>query len=135
MSSPKPNYVIVGGVAGGASTAARLRRNNENCNIIMFERGQYVSFANCGLPYYVGNVVKDESKLLVANPVMFKNRFDIDVRVNSTVTQINRKEKTISIQDTANNRMSTIYLIIFLQIQSVSIYNHVHSTHNMYRRL
>ena len=70
--------IIVGGVAGGASCAARLRRLDETAEILMVERGPYVSYANCGLPYHVGGVIADESKLLVANAATFRNTFGID---------------------------------------------------------
>ena len=71
--------VIVGGVAGGASAAARLRRLDENAEITLFERGKYISFANCGLPYYIGDVIKNRDDLLVQTPKKFKARFNIDV--------------------------------------------------------
>ncbi|HBG54011.1 MAG TPA: CoA-disulfide reductase, partial [Rikenellaceae bacterium] len=61
-------HIVIGGVAGGATTAARIRRNDEKAEIIMFERGQYISYANCGLPYYIGDVIKDRSKLFVHTP-------------------------------------------------------------------
>lgn len=81
--------LIVGGVAGGASAAARLRRLDENIEIIMFEKGEYISFANCGLPYYVGEVIKERDALLLQTPEKMKDRFNIDVRINSEVIQIN----------------------------------------------
>ena len=71
--------VIVGGVAGGASCAARLRRIDEHAEIIMFERGQHISFANCGLPYYIGHVIREEGNLLVQTPEGMKERFNIDM--------------------------------------------------------
>src|SRR5580765_8792778 len=77
--------LIVGGVAGGASCAARLRRLDESVEILMIDRGPYVSFANCGLPYYVGNVIADERSLLVASPQMFRERFNVDVHTNTDV--------------------------------------------------
>ena len=80
--------LIVGGVAGGASCAARLRRLDETVEILMIDRGPYVSFANCGLPYYVGNVISDERRLLVASREMFHERFNIDVRTDTDVTAI-----------------------------------------------
>lgn len=86
--------LIVGGVAGGASCAARLRRMDEFAEIVLFEKGPYVSFANCGLPYHVGGVIEEEAKLLVAKPAMFRGRFRIDVRVNTEVTAIDREAKT-----------------------------------------
>ena len=82
--------LIVGGVAGGASCAARLRRLDESVEIVMFDRGPYVSFANCGLPYYVGNVISDESNLLVASREMFHERFNIEVHTDTEVTSIDR---------------------------------------------
>ncbi|MBI4971678.1 MAG: FAD-dependent oxidoreductase, partial [Candidatus Omnitrophica bacterium] len=91
--------LIVGGVAGGASCAARARRNSEEAEIILFDRGQFVSFANCGLPYFVGNVIKDENKLLVATPELFKERFNIQVRLESDVLSIDRKNKKIEVKD------------------------------------
>lgn len=92
-------YLIVGGVAGGATTAARLRRLDEKSEIIMFERGQYISYANCGLPYYIGDVINDRNRLFVQNPDSFNKRFNIDIRTNSEVTRINRDEKTVEIKN------------------------------------
>jgi NADPH-dependent 2,4-dienoyl-CoA reductase/sulfur reductase-like enzyme/rhodanese-related sulfurtransferase len=91
--------LIVGGVAGGASCAARLRRLSETAEIIVFDRGPYVSFANCGLPYYVGDVITDEQKLLVANADLFRNRFNIETRVLNEVLSIDRAAKTISVKN------------------------------------
>lgn len=93
----KKRVIIVGGVAGGASAAARLRRLDENLEIIMFERGGYISFANCGLPYYIGNSIKDREKLLVQTEEGMEQRFDIDIRVNSEVTSINRQLKEVEV--------------------------------------
>ncbi|HEY40733.1 MAG TPA: FAD-dependent oxidoreductase [Dehalococcoidia bacterium] len=98
--SGRPRILIVGGVAGGASCAARARRLSEEAEIIVFERGSYVSFANCGLPYYVGDVIPDENDLLVATPQYFRERFNIDVRVNSEVTAIDRQENEIEVRNT-----------------------------------
>ncbi|OOE82143.1 CoA-disulfide reductase [Salinivibrio sp. PR6] len=89
--------VIIGGVAGGASAAARARRLSEEAEIIMFERGPYVSFANCGLPYHIGGDITDRSKLLLQTPDSFRARFNVDVRINSTVTAINREAKTVTV--------------------------------------
>ncbi len=100
--SQNPRILIVGGVAGGASCAARARRLSEAADIIMFDRGPYVSFANCGLPYYVGNVIKDEAELLVATPDMFKRRFNIDVRLRSSVTAIDSVNRRIEVMDLEN---------------------------------
>ncbi len=87
MSQPK-NVVIVGGVAGGASCATRLRRLDESASITVLERGDYVSFANCGLPYYVGGVIPERASLLQATPELFRNRFRLDVRTGHEVTRL-----------------------------------------------
>jgi NADPH-dependent 2,4-dienoyl-CoA reductase/sulfur reductase-like enzyme/rhodanese-related sulfurtransferase/TusA-related sulfurtransferase len=91
--------VIIGGVAGGASAAARLRRLKENCEIIMLDRGPYVSFANCGLPYYVGNVIKEENSLKLVSPRRFLERFNIDVRVNNEALSIDPEKKQVKVRD------------------------------------
>ena len=91
--------LIVGGVAGGASCAARLRRVDENCEIVVFERGPYVSFANCGLPYYVGDVIQEEKKLLVATPELFQSRFNIEVRTHHEVVGIDRAAQEVDVVD------------------------------------
>lgn len=89
MSATKPKRILViGGVAGGASCATRARRLCEQCEIVIFDRGPYVSFANCGLPYFVGNVIHSEEKLLVATPELFRDRFNISVRLETEVTEI-----------------------------------------------
>ncbi len=87
--------LIVGGVAGGASAAARLRRVNESVEIVMFERGEYISFANCGLPYHIGGVIKDRENLLVQTVEGMKSRFNIDVRVKTEITKIDRNNKKV----------------------------------------
>ena len=91
--------VIVGGVAGGATTAARLRRLDEKAEIVIFERGKYISYANCGLPYYIGGKISEREKLFVQNPQSFLRRFRIDVRVESNVTRILRDQKKVEVQD------------------------------------
>ena len=90
--------LIVGGVAGGASTAARLRRLDENLEIIMFEKGGYVSFANCGLPYHIGGVIQNRESLLIQTPESLKARFNLDVRVNSEVVGVNEKDKKVKVK-------------------------------------
>lgn len=90
--------LIVGGVAGGASAAARLRRLDESLNIVMFERGEYISFANCGLPYHIGEVISDRNMLLVQTPEAMKARFNIDVRVQSEVIHINKETKSVTVR-------------------------------------
>ncbi len=87
--------IIIGGVAGGASAATRLRRMNETNEIVMFERSDYISFANCGLPYHIGETIKDRNNLLVQTVKGMKDRFGIDVRVKTEVLKINPKEKTV----------------------------------------
>lgn len=91
--------VIIGGVAGGASAAARARRLSEEAEIIMFERSPFVSFANCGLPYHIGGDIKERSKLLLQTPESFLARFNVDVRVTSEVTSINRDAKTVTVKN------------------------------------
>jgi NADPH-dependent 2,4-dienoyl-CoA reductase/sulfur reductase-like enzyme/rhodanese-related sulfurtransferase len=90
--------IIVGGVAGGASCAARLRRQDEHVRIIMFEKGGFVSFANCGLPYYVGGVIQEEQNLLVATIELFRERFNIDARIEQEVIAIDRQAKTVTVR-------------------------------------
>ena len=91
--------VIIGGVAGGATAAARLRRLDENMEIVMLERGKYISYANCGLPYYIGDVIKSRESLLVQTPQAMRSKFNIDVRVENEVVKINREEQTVEVRD------------------------------------
>jgi len=102
-----PTILVVGGVAGGASAAARARRMNENAKIIIFERDSYVSFANCGLPYYLGGEIQDRDELLVAKPSLFLKRFRIEVRTRNEVVSIDRAAKTISVVDLDADRTYT----------------------------
>ena len=95
-------YIIIGAVAGGASTAARLRRMDEKADILIFEKGEYISYANCGLPYYIGNVIKDRNQLFVQTAASFNQRFNIDVRVMTEVTAIDPLQKII----TAKNQIT-----------------------------
>lgn len=88
-------YVIVGAVAGGASAAARLRRLDEQAEIVIFEKGEYISYANCGLPYYIGNVIKERNKLFVQTAAAFTNRFNVDVRISTEVTNIDTTGKKV----------------------------------------
>ncbi len=97
--SDKMRLVIVGGVAGGASAAARARRLSEDVEIIMFERGEHISFANCGLPYYLGGIIKDRDRLLVQTREGMQNRYKIDVRVKSEVIKIDREKKEVVVVD------------------------------------
>ncbi len=91
--------LIIGGVAGGASAAARLRRLDEKAEIVLFERGHYISFANCGLPYYIGGQIKDKDALTLQTPESFKARFNIDVRIENEVIKINPENKSIVVSD------------------------------------
>lgn len=91
--------VIVGGVAGGATAAARLRRLSEEDHIVLFERGEYISFANCGLPYYIGGVIEERSKLLVQTAEVMSKRFCLDIRPLNEVTAIHRDRKTVSVRN------------------------------------
>ena len=93
--------LIVGGVAGGAGTAARLRRNDEQAEIILFEKGEYISFANCGLPYYIGGTITEREKLQLQTPESFHARFNVDVRVKHEVTAVDSAAKTVTVLDHA----------------------------------
>lgn len=99
--------IIVGGVAGGASCAARLRRLDEKAEIVMVERGPYVSYANCGLPYHVGGVIEKESSLLVATEATFRNQFNVDCRVNCEALSIAPDKKTVQLRDTVSGVITT----------------------------
>jgi len=98
--------IIVGGVAGGASCAARLRRLDEQAEILMVERGPYVSYANCGLPYHVGGIIEKEASLLVANEETFRSQFAIDVRTRCEAIEIIPKEKTVKLRDVVTGEVS-----------------------------
>ena len=97
--------IIVGGVAAGASAAARLRRLDERAEITVFEKGKHVSFANCGLPYYVGNVIRAEGSLLLVTPELFKERFNIEVRTEHEVLSIDRARKEVEVKDLKSGRI------------------------------
>ncbi|MFO0950652.1 MAG: FAD-dependent oxidoreductase [Isosphaeraceae bacterium] len=97
--------VIVGGVAGGASAAARARRLDEKAEIVLFERGPDVSFANCGLPYYIGQEIVERDRLLVAKPALLAGRFRLDVRTRSNVESIDRAAKTVPARPEKRSRL------------------------------
>jgi NADPH-dependent 2,4-dienoyl-CoA reductase/sulfur reductase-like enzyme/peroxiredoxin family protein/rhodanese-related sulfurtransferase/TusA-related sulfurtransferase len=97
--SMSKKVVIIGGVAGGASTAARLRRLDENCEIVILERSPYISFANCGLPYYIGGSIKEREALLLQSPEAMSARFKMDIRVEHEVIEINKEDKYIMVSD------------------------------------
>ena len=91
--------VIVGGVAGGATAAARIRRLDEKAQIVVFERSVYISYANCGLPYYSGDVITDAEELTLQTPESFYSRFRVDMRVHHEVTAIHPDKKTVSVRN------------------------------------
>lgn len=97
-NNKKYRYLIVGGVAGGATAAARMRRLTEDAEIVLFEKGAYISYANCGLPYYIGGVIEDRDRLFVQTPSAFGKRFNIDVRTNSEVTAIDTAAKQVTVR-------------------------------------
>jgi len=99
--------IIIGGVAGGASTATRLRRLDESLEIIILERGDYISYANCGLPYYIGDVIKERDALLVQTPEVMKSRFNIDVRISNEAVSIDRKQKKVMIKNVKTQEQYT----------------------------
>ena len=100
-------YLVIGGVAGGATAAARLRRMDENADIILFERGKYVSYANCGLPYYIGGVITERDKLFVQTVEGFTARFNIDIRPEQEVTAIHPKDKTVEVKNLGTGQTYT----------------------------
>ena len=93
--------IIVGGVAGGATAAARARRLSEDAEIVLFEKGHYVSYANCGLPYYMGGEIKRRDDLFVASPDLLRKRYRVDVRTSQEVTEIDRARKWVRVRDLA----------------------------------
>ena len=99
--------VIIGGVAGGATAAARLRRLDETAEIVVLERGGFVSYANCGLPYYIGGVIADRRKLTLQTPESLKRRFNVDVRVNCLVESIDRALKTVTVRNLKTGEIFT----------------------------
>ena len=110
----RKKVVIVGGVAGGASAAARLRRLDEQAEIILLERGEYISFANCGLPYYIGEVIQERDKLLVQTPEAMRARFAIDVRVQSEVTAVHSDRKAITVNSKDRGQYEETYDYLLL---------------------
>jgi len=105
----KEKYIIIGGVAGGATTAARIRRINEDVEIILFEKGDYISYANCGLPYYIGGVISEREKLFLQTPESFGLRFNIDVRVHSEVISIDRDSKEVIVRSQSGEEYKEKY--------------------------
>ena len=105
----RKKYVIVGGVAGGATAAARIRRLTEDAEIILFEKGEYISYANCGLPYYIGGVIEDREKLFVQTPEAFGRRFNIDVRTQSEVTAIDTEKREVTVKTSEGKTYTESY--------------------------
>ena len=98
MTTQTPRYIIIGGVAGGATAAARIRRLTEKAEIILIEKGAYISYANCGLPYYIGGVIADRDRLFVQTPESFGRRFNIDVRTLSEVIAIDPSSRQVTVR-------------------------------------
>jgi NADPH-dependent 2,4-dienoyl-CoA reductase/sulfur reductase-like enzyme len=96
--------IIIGGVAGGASAAARLRRMDEKAEIVLLERGPHISYANCGLPYHLGKIIPERDWLLVMTPANFRARFNVDVRVNHEAVAIDRAKKTVKVLNRQTGR-------------------------------
>ena len=101
--------IIIGGVAGGATTAARIRRVDEAAEIILLEKGKYISYANCGLPYYIGGVIEEREKLFVQTPEAFSTRFRVDVRTENEVIFIDRKRKTVTVRRSSEDTYQENY--------------------------
>jgi len=110
--------LIVGGVAGGATAAARLRRLDENAQIIMFERGGYISYANCGLPYHIGNVIKSRNSLLLLTPEAMKAKYNVDVRIKQEVISIDREKKTVTVKPEDKEEYTESYDVLLLSTGS-----------------
>lgn len=101
--------IIIGGVAGGATTAARIRRVDETAEIVLLEKGKYISYANCGLPYYIGGVIEERDKLFVQTPETFSTRFHVDVRTENEVIFIDRKRKTVTVRQSSEDTYEESY--------------------------
>jgi NADPH-dependent 2,4-dienoyl-CoA reductase/sulfur reductase-like enzyme/peroxiredoxin family protein/rhodanese-related sulfurtransferase/TusA-related sulfurtransferase len=114
-------HVIIGGVAGGATAAARIRRADETAEIILIEKGKYISYANCGLPYYIGGVISDRNSLFVQTPETFSRRFNIDVRVENEVTAIVPEKKTVVVQRADGTKYEETYDRLLLSPGSMPV--------------
>ena len=108
-TNKKDKYLIVGGVAGGATAAARIRRLTENAEIILFEKGKYIPYANCGLPYYIGGVIEERDRLFVQTPEAFGKRFNINVRVENEVLSIDRTNKSVKVRTADGHEYTESY--------------------------
>ena len=113
--------IIIGGVAGGATTAARIRRVDETAEIILLEKGKYISYANCGLPYYIGGVIEERDKLFVQTPEAFSTRFRVDVRTENEAIFIDRKRKTVTIRQSSAETLFLQYVCYFFRYPSNSV--------------
>lgn len=109
MTPNNKKYLIVGGVAGGATAAARIRRLTEDAEIILFEKGAYISYANCGLPYYIGGVIEERDRLFVQTPEAFGKRFNIDVRTRSEVIAIHPEKKQVTVRSAEGKEYTENY--------------------------
>lgn len=109
MNADRKRYLIIGGVAGGATAAARIRRLSEEAEIILLEKGAYISYANCGLPYYIGGVIEERERLFVQTPEAFGKRFNIDVRTQSEVTYINTATQQVTIRKASGEEYTERY--------------------------
>ncbi len=114
-------HIIIGGVAGGATAAARIRRSDEQAEIILIEKGKYISYANCGLPYYIGGVIKERDKLFVQTPESFGNRFMIDVRTEQEATAIDTAAKTVTVKKADGTTYQESYDKLLLSPGSVPV--------------
>jgi len=116
------NIVIIGGVAGGASAGAKARRMNEYAKITIFEKGPYISYANCGLPYYISGEIAEKEKLILQNPDSFKKRFNIDVCVNHEVKFIDKEKKTVNVRNLKTSEDITVpYDTLILSPGAISV--------------
>ena len=113
-------YIIIGGVAGGATAAARIRRIDEHAEIVLFEKGEHISYANCGLPYYIGGTIADRDKLFVQTPEAFGRRFNIKVKTLSEVTKINPSAKTVTVKTVGGKEYTESYDKLLLFARSLA---------------
>lgn len=121
MNSDRKRYLIIGGVAGGATAAARIRRLSEEAEIILLEKGAYISYANCGLPYYIGGVIEERERLFVQTPEAFGKRFNIDVRTQSEVTYINTATQQVTIRKSSGEEYTEGYDKLLLSPGAVPV--------------
>ena len=122
--------VVVGGVAGGATAVARLRRLDENAQIILFEKGEYVSFANCGLPYYIGRVIEDRDSLFVSDIASIKSKYNIDIRNFSEVVKIDRENKNVLVRQKDGKEYNESYDVLLLSTGSTPFVPNMEGTDN-----